>query len=86
MTTTVEYKGNTIATVDNNTKTLLTAGKYCEGDIKLTDVSGPAEDTLLKALRNQVTSVSDDELTSIRSYGLAYMTALTSSYHSERRV
>ena len=35
-------------------------------------------DTLLLALRNQVTSVSDDTLTSIRSYGLAYMTALTS--------
>lgn len=36
-----------------------------------------SEDTLLLALRNQVTSVEDDELTSIRSYGLAYMTALT---------
>lgn len=36
------------------------------------------EDTLLKALRNEVTSVSDPDLTSIRSYGLAYMTALTS--------
>lgn len=40
--------------------------------------TGVAEDTLIKALKNQVTSVSDDELTSIRSYGLAYMTALTS--------
>lgn len=37
-----------------------------------------SEDTLLKALRNQVTSVSDDTLTSIRSMGLAYMAALTS--------
>lgn len=37
-----------------------------------------AEDTLVKALHNQVTSVEDDTLTSIRSYGLAYMTALTS--------
>lgn len=45
-------------------------GTY-EGDI--------TEDTLLKALRNQVTSVEDDTLTSIRSYGLAYMTALTSA-------
>lgn len=41
--------------------------------------TGVSEDTLLKALRNQVTSVEDDELTSIRSYGLAYMTALTSA-------
>lgn len=40
--------------------------------------TGVAEDTLLKALRNTVTSVEDDTLTSIRSYGLAYMTALTS--------
>ena len=38
-----------------------------------------SEDTLLKALRNTVTSVEDDTLTSIRSYGLAYMTALTSA-------
>lgn len=44
--------------------------EYVEGAV--------SEDTLLLALRNQVTSVSDDTLTSIRSYGLAYMTALTS--------
>lgn len=78
MTTTVTYKGNTLATVDNNTKTLLTAGKYCEDNFTLTDVSGSSEDTLLLALRNQVTSVSDSTLTSIRSYGLANMSALTS--------
>lgn len=40
--------------------------------------AGSGEDTLLKALRNQVTSVEDNELTSIRSYGLASMSALTS--------
>lgn len=39
---------------------------------------GFAEDTLVKALHNQVTSVEDDTLTSIRSYGLANMSALTS--------
>ena len=44
---------------------------------------GSGEDTLLKALRNQVTSVSDNELTSIRSYGLAYMTALESASFPE---
>lgn len=77
MSTTVTYKGSTIATVENNTKTLLTAGKYCEDDITLVDAS-VVEDTLLEALRNQVTTVSDSALTSIRSYGLAYMTNLTS--------
>lgn len=79
MSTTVNYKGQDITTVENQTKTLLTQGKYLEGDIILTDVSGSDEDTLLLALRNQVTSVSDDTLTSIRSYGLANMTALTSA-------
>lgn len=78
MTTTVSYKGNTIATVDNNTKTLTTQGKYLEADVVLTDVSGSGEDTLVEALHNRVTSVSDDTLTSIRSYGLANMSALTS--------
>ena len=36
------------------------------------------EDTLVEALHNRVTHVEDDTLTSIRSYGLAYMTALES--------
>ena len=40
MSTTVTYKGSTLATVNNNTKTLKTAGKYMEGDVVLTDVSG----------------------------------------------
>ena len=39
MSTTVSYKGSTIATVNNNTKTLKTAGKYMEGDVTLVDVS-----------------------------------------------
>ena len=42
MSTTVSYKGNTIATVNNNTKTLETEGKYLEADIVLTDVSQSA--------------------------------------------
>lgn len=83
MSTTVTYKGQTLTTVDNQTRTLLTAGKYCEDDFTLTDVSGSGDDTLLLALRNQITSVSDPDLTSIRSYGLAYMTALTSASFPE---
>lgn len=39
---------------------------------------GSGEDTLVEALHNRVTSVSDDTLTSIRSYGLANMSALES--------
>ena len=40
MATTVTYKGATLTTVDNNTRTLKTAGSYLEDDITLVDVSG----------------------------------------------
>lgn len=76
MSTIVTYKGETLTTIDNATKKLLTKGKYCEDDFTLVDAT--TEDTLLKALRNQTTSVTDPDITSIRSYGLAYMTNLTS--------
>lgn len=39
MTATITYKGNTLATADNNTKTLLTSGKYLEDNITITDVT-----------------------------------------------
>lgn len=39
MTATISYKGNTLATADNNTKTLLTSGKYLEDNITITDVT-----------------------------------------------
>ena len=40
MATTVTYKGATLTTVDNQTKVLETAGKWCEDDFTLVDVSG----------------------------------------------
>ena len=51
MSTTVNYKGNTIATISNQTKTLETAGTWLEGDIEIIDVSGP----------NKVITVIDTE-------------------------
>ena len=39
MSTTVTYKGSTLTTVNNQTRTLKTAGKYMEGDVVLTDIS-----------------------------------------------
>ena len=42
MSSTVSYKGSTIATVSNTTKTLETAGKYLEDDITIVDVSASA--------------------------------------------
>lgn len=39
MSTTVTYKGNTITTAENETRTLKTAGKYMEADVVVTDVT-----------------------------------------------
>lgn len=39
MATTVTYKGATLTTANNQTKTLKTAGKYMEDDVTITDVS-----------------------------------------------
>lgn len=42
MATTVNYKGSVLTTVNNQTRTLKTAGKYMEGDLTLVDVTGGA--------------------------------------------
>ena len=42
MSTTVTYKGTTLGTVSNETRTLDTAGWYLDADIALTDVTGSA--------------------------------------------
>lgn len=39
MSATVTYKGNTLTTAENQTRTLLTAGKYLEDNITITDVT-----------------------------------------------
>lgn len=39
MSTTISYKGSMIATAENQTKTLKTAGKYMEADVIVTDVT-----------------------------------------------
>ena len=39
MSTTVTYKGSTLTTVNNQTRTLNTSGKYLEDNITLVDVT-----------------------------------------------
>lgn len=46
MSTTVSYKGDTIATVNNNTKVLETGGTWLEDDITLVDVTSGGGGTL----------------------------------------
>jgi len=60
MSTTVTYKGDTLTTVSNNTKTLKTAGKYMEGDVVLTDVNSVDIPTF-------TVIYNDDECTSLNS-------------------
>lgn len=60
MATTVTYKGQTLATVENQTKTLQTAGTWVEDDFTLTDVSGGGADTLEQMLTFTLYSYSSD--------------------------
>lgn len=47
MSSTVTYKGNTIALISNTTKTLNTKGKYLEDNITVTDVTSSGGDSVL---------------------------------------
>ena len=50
MSTTVSYKGQTLTTVSNDTKTLLTEGKYLEDDLTLVDDSGGGSTLITKSI------------------------------------
>lgn len=78
---TLTYKGNTIAEMsDTGTKTLKTAGKYCEGDIGVSYVkpSSGGSDELVKQLVQDrsrsvtITIPSDIGITKIAKHAFAY--------------
>ena len=72
MSTTVTYKGAEIASVENETKTLKTAGTWVEGDITLTDVTsggGGSEDDLIEC--NPV-ALSNSNVTKVGDYAFYY--------------
>lgn len=58
MSTTVTYKGQTLTTVENQTRTLQTAGKYLEGDIILTDETGGGGGVETNTVSNLYASVA----------------------------
>lgn len=68
MATTIKYKGTTIGTADNNTKTLKTAGKYMEADVILTDVTSGASAPNLQAKTNITPSTSSQTITPDNGY------------------
>lgn len=61
MSTTVTYKGETLTTVNNQTRTLETAGTYLEDDITLVDVSQSAP--VLQAKTNIAPTTSSQTIT-----------------------
>lgn len=77
MSTTVTYKGQTLTTVENQTKTLNTAGTWVEGDFTLTDVTqgGESYETEFLELKNiiegNVTEIDNSTITKWTS-GLLY--------------
>ena len=85
MATTVTYKGQTLTTVDNTTKTLETAGTWMEGDLTLTDVSGGGGWTST-GIANRTEPYGeitlDSTITQIRNYAL-YQRPITRIYAPE---
>ena len=75
MSTTVTYEGSTIATVENDTKTLQTKGKYLTDDITLTDTSrsgvDPAED-IKKYANGTLTEIDLTGVTSVVDKAFGY--------------
>ena len=86
MSTTVSYKGNTLTTVNNNTKTLETEGKYLEADIILTDVSQstPTLETVTKSYTPTESQQTETITPSVGNDGIAEVDvtvgAISSSY------
>jgi hypothetical protein len=69
MSTTVTYKGQTLTTVENQTKTLNTAGTWVEGDFTLTDVTqGGGGDEIYKLAAGTITDADIDwsKVTNVR--------------------
>lgn len=57
MSTTVTYKGSTLTTVNNETKTLTTQGKYLEDNITLVDITSGGEDFIVLIYYDDVEEV-----------------------------
>lgn len=78
MATTVTYKGQTLATVENQTKTLQTAGTWCEDDFTLTDVSGGGGYTIDEIASTEPSGAITLSTPTVRNYAFAYNPLITS--------
>lgn len=86
MSATIIYKGQTLATAENETRTLQTAGKYLEGDVIIEDVTAGGAAVKQFALRGDaelVQSYGADELlvtdleTAVPAYSTSAKTIIT---------
>lgn len=79
MSTTVTYKGATLTTVENETKTLTTGGTWMEGDLTLTDVTqGGGGGDSSTILDRSVVSISDSTITTLGQFALSRCNQLAS--------
>lgn len=76
MSTTVKYKGATLTTVSNQTKTLLTSGTWLEDDIELTDSGSGGATNFVTGTFTTESSAGAHTLT-IPYSGTGYPLALT---------
>lgn len=86
MAATITYKGQTLTTAENQTRTLKTAGKYMEGDVIIEDVTAGGAAVKQFALRGDaelVQSYGADELlvadleTAVPAYSTSAKTIIT---------
>ena len=88
MGTTVKYKGSTIATLSNQTKTLTTAGTWVEGNIEITDTKDNPTlqaKTGISPTTSSQTIIADsgyDGLSSVQINAMSTMTLPTSASSS----
>ena len=82
MSSTISYKGNTLITVSNATKTLKTSGKYLEDDITVVDVTS-AGTTINNQNKTVSPSESQQSITADSGYtglGTVTVNAISSNY------
>ena len=78
MSTTVTYKGNTLTTVNNQTHTLTTKGKWMEDDLTLVDVTGSSSTLITKSIAaNGTYNASSDSADGYSSVTVNVPNALT---------
>ena len=81
MSTTVTYKGSTLTTVNNQTRTLKTAGKYMEGDVTLVDVtSGGSTPTIESLTVTPSESQQTFNSSNVDGYKPVSVSAISSTY------